>query len=217
MIAKTEITPLPIVWKRHFLDLCLIASAAQNAGGAGLELLHQPADFRGLLRAISWRQDHIRRLRPLRWALKLALGLWLIWAGGVALVSMFHGREAAHSDWLTMFLPGVFLLAAGLFLLSGGRAVRLRAWLSWRAYGEKGTACRYSFYDGQFEQRLSSGENRSAYAEIQAVLEDRERYYLFVGRNVAHILRKSDFIAGSEGAFRAFLTEKTGKSVQFIK
>ena len=41
LIAKTEKTPLPIVWKRHFLDLCLTVSAAQNAGGALLQLLDQ--------------------------------------------------------------------------------------------------------------------------------------------------------------------------------
>lgn len=52
---------------------------------------------------------------------------------------------------------------------------------------------------------------------IQMIAETETAYYLFVGAEHMLMVRKREFIVGDREQFRAFISEKTGKPVEFVK
>lgn len=114
------------------------------------------------------------------------------------------------------------LAVAFLFLLVGvslcfGRGGKLTAWLTWRRYPEKGKEVVYDFYEDRFEEHTEHSDHRFDYAVVADVLEDRERFYLFVGPAAAHVLKKSDMAGDGPADFAAVLTEKCGKPPAMIR
>ncbi len=71
----------------------------------------------------------------------------------------------------------------------------------------------YAFTEEQFEP----DKNRALdYSAVKAVWTDSERYYLFLNKNIAYLLRKDSFVTGAAEDFGPFLKKKTGLPIQNV-
>lgn len=79
------------------------------------------------------------------------------------------------------------------------------------------TPMRFLLEEDGFSVWEPSGSASYRYHALDAVWEDGERYYLLFPEGKFLALQKCAFTQGDPAAFRTFLEEKTGKSVQTIQ
>ena len=118
---------------------------------------------------------------------------------------------------MTVVLPCLVLTVCGGYLLLSLRRTPLGAGAAWRSYPEKGRLLTYRVTDDGITCQSAGSLLNFEYALVQCVLEDQERFYLFVDQRAAHMLRKDGFTQGTAEDFRAFIEKKTGKPVEYIK
>lgn len=188
-----------------------------------IEETYSKQDFAGLVAAVQYRMDRRRRGKLLLKLIKAVLGIWALAAGisGFAMLlkdgTEILGADAGTAGAMTVVLPCLVLSVCGVYLLLSLRRTPLGAGAAWRSYPEKGKLLTYrATEDGVICQSEGSRLN-FAYSLVQCVLEDRERFYLFVDQRAAHMLRKDGFVQGAPEEFRAFITQKTGQPVEMIK
>ncbi len=91
-------------------------------------------------------------------------------------------------------------------------------WNYWRRNQPKaGTLYSYSFFDDRFTIVNGSLSQSAQYDDLFEVEETKEVFGLKRDKNGAVILPKSAFTLGSPDDFRAFIEEKTGKKIRFIR
>ena len=142
---------------------------------------------------------------------------------------------------------GIFMMAlGGLLLLMGvlggllnfftllGAGLLLIGWTSFRRKGAReglsdrrveetfrsniaDKPMRFAFEDDGFSVWEPAGSGSYRYHALTAVWEDEARYYLFLQEKMRYILRKGAFTQGTPDGFRALISQKTGKSVEYIK
>ena len=155
--------------------------------------------------------------------LKAALGIWAISAGvrGLALLwvdgAEIFGPSVGSVEVLTMVLPCLVMIVCGALLLLSLSRTPAGTGSSWRSYPEKGKLLIYRLTDDGAACQSAGSLLNFEYSLIQCVLEDRERFYLFVDRRAAHMLRKDGFAQGTPEEFRTFITQKTGQPVEYIQ
>lgn len=205
----------------------LCAGPAEAEKGSSVEFrveeTYEKRDFTGLVTAVRYRKERGRRGGRLWKITKAALGIWAVSAGvrGLALLWMdsaeIFGPRVGGAGMVTMVLPCLVLMACGLGLLLSLCRMPLGAGASWRSYPEKGKPLVYCLTEDGVTCRSAGSRLELDYSRIQCVLEDRERFYLFVDRRAAHILRKDGFAQGAPEDFPAFIAQKTGQPVEYIK
>ena len=76
---------------------------------------------------------------------------------------------------------------------------------------------RFAFDEDGFSVWESSGAGSYRYHALTAVWEDEERCYLFLQGKMQYILQKPAFTQGTPDDFRIFISQKTGKPVEYIQ
>ena len=76
---------------------------------------------------------------------------------------------------------------------------------------------RFTFDDDGFSVWEPSGAGSYRYHALTAVWEDKERCYLFLQGKMQYILQKTAFTQGTPEDFRTFISQKTGKPVEYIQ
>ena len=76
---------------------------------------------------------------------------------------------------------------------------------------------RFTFEEDGFSAWEPSGTSSYRYHALTAVWEDGERCYLFLQGKMRYILQKAAFTQGTPEDFRAFISQKTGKPVEYIQ
>lgn len=91
-------------------------------------------------------------------------------------------------------------------------------WNYWRRNQPKaGTLYSYSFFDDRFTIVNGSLSQSAQYDDLFEVEETKEVFGLKRDKNGTVILPKPAFTTGSPDDFRAFIQEKTGKKIKFIR
>lgn len=91
-------------------------------------------------------------------------------------------------------------------------------WNYWRRNQPKaGTLYSYSFFDDRFTIVNGSLSQSAQYDDLFEVEETKEVFGLKRDKNGTVILPKPAFTTGSPEDFRAFIEEKTGKKIKFIR
>lgn len=165
------------------------------------------------------------------WSRGLALisrGCFLF-AGGIFLLiggaGVFTWVRFLFQGELQGRMIGAYAGMAGIsvaFLLLGLTMIRRKSrnaigWINWRRYRKDQIQLEYEFLEDCFWEHAPVSDHRMDYTVIQYVAEDRDRYFLFVNRGVAHILCKSGFLTGDPEVFGQWIGEKLGKEVIKIR
>lgn len=185
-----------------------------------VEQTYERRDFAGLVTAVGYRQERNRRGRLLWKALKAVLGIWALFAGVRGLLMLWtdgeeiFGPGAGPAEMLTVVLPCLVITVCGACLLLSLWRTPFGAGASWKNYPEKGERLTYCLTEGGVTCLSAGSRLEVDYSRIQCVLEDRERFYLFVDRQAAHMLRKDGFTRGTPEAFREFIARKTGRPAE---
>ena len=156
----------------------------------------------GAIRGLSWFQR--------------ALGLFFaILGGALAGLSLLSGR------------PGLLTAMGAAMLYFGVREFRKKetaARLKFRNRYQRelrktfpDTPMRFLLEEDGFSVWEPSGSASYRYHALDAVWEDGERYYLLLPEGKFLALQKRAFTQGDPAAFRTFLEEKTGRSVETIR
>lgn len=91
-----------------------------------------------------------------------------------------------------------------------------RKWKEQKKY--EGTITSTQFFDDHFCDLSSSSITTSlSYSEVIAIEESENFFMLIYPGSRAVSVAKSDFTIGSPDDFRAFIEEKTGKKIRFIR
>jgi len=91
-------------------------------------------------------------------------------------------------------------------------------WNYWRRNQPKaGSLYAYSFFDDHFTIVNGSLSQSAQYDDLFEIEETKEVFGLKRDKNGTVILPKSCFTAGTPDGFRAFIEEKTGKKIKFIR
>ena len=133
---------------------------------------------------------------------------------------MLHGgyAELLKEEPLTavimlLALPfGLYLIFRSLFFVP--MAVR-RVWKNNK--NREGDFVSTAFFDEHFTSSSKNVSSVVQYEEICALEESNEVFFLLRTKTNGVSLVKSDFTIGTPDAFRAFIEEKTGKKIKFIR
>lgn len=91
-------------------------------------------------------------------------------------------------------------------------------WNYWRKNQPKaGTLYAYSFFDDHFSLVNGSLSQSAQYDDLFEIEETKEVFGLRRDKNGTLLLSKSAFTTGTPDDFRAFIEEKTGKKIRFIR
>lgn len=178
-------------------------------------MVYDQKDIAALVRALHLHRRPLRVLNGLSRLCFLFSGGLLLLVGGAGLLGTVTALFRGEGVYPMTLAVELLFLQAGVSLCLG-RGGRLTAWLTWRRYPEKGKEVAYDFYEDRFEEHTEHSDHRFDYAVVADVLEERERFYLFVG-SAAHVLKKSDMAGDGPADFAAFLTEKCGKPPAVIQ
>lgn len=144
--------------------------------------------------------------------IRILFGVWFSWAGIRGFYALFDGLGFDDAASYGLFIiPGLILFVLGLYLLFRGITNRtpLTEWQVYKSFSKNHEDAVIHFMEEHYELSLDSSFHRIHYSNIQAIMEDKEHYYLFIDKNIAHILKKPDFIKGDPECFRTFISSKT--------
>ena len=134
---------------------------------------------------------------------------WLIHGGYAEFL-----KENPVSAVLVLLAPpfGLYLVVRALFFVP--MAVR-RVWKNNK--NREGDFVATAFFDDHFTSSSKNVSSVVQYGEICALEESNEIFFLKRTKTNGTALAKSDFTIGAPDDFRAFIEEKTGKKIRFIR
>lgn len=144
--------------------------------------------------------------------IRIFFGAWFFRAGATGFYALFDGLVLEDAASYVFFLgPSLLLFALGIYLAFCGIANRapLTEWRVGKSFSKYREKDAFYFTEEYYELSLDSSFHRINYSNIQAVMEDQEHYYLFIDKNTAHILKKTQFTKGDPNCFGAFIASKT--------
>ena len=140
-----------------------------------------------------------------------------IFAGIVLACGLFWGIGRIISDGALRWRSFITLLSSLLLILISLFEDRLNAWVGRRSLLPGMEHADTTFMEDGYILKTSVTESRFSYTQILAIAET-QRYFVFaLSKNQAQTFDKESMSGGSLDDFRAFLTEKTGKSISFVK
>jgi len=108
------------------------------------------------------------------------------------------------------------LMASVLFLLLNNIDA-LNGWVAARELPAGMRETQTLFEENGYTIQTKTAKINMSYADIIAACESQEHFFLFTEERNGQFLPKSSFIEGTPDDFRKFITEKTGKPVEYIK
>ena len=121
---------------------------------------------------------------------------------------------------LVLFLLGwdiVFVAFAILVTLITLFYPLIMGWRIRRGMNRKVKESEYRFSEERVEITTNVDAGVSKYDAYVKVAADSGRYFLLVGKYSGYILPKRDFVEGEPAEFAAFITEKTGLEMKFVR
>lgn len=134
----------------------------------------------------------------------LLAALFLIFGGA----AMLGDAEVRGSGITAMLMGAAFIL---LFVFKN----RVNAWASRRNTAKMENLTIKCSDDG-ITEKSTEMLVQVPYTAIARVFHYRQRYFLFVDKRRAYILPEAHFVVGDPRDFASFITEKTGKTVEYI-
>ena len=178
------------------------------------EYSYTKADFSGLTEAFVYTKSFTKTMNRISKILsKIFCGLVIL-----LLVTCLVGYFIAWK--LGLHFPFIFIISPVLFflfcLLSLFRYKILGA-LSWKRYAEKGQTVVVEFFDDYLLSTLPNSTHQFQYSVVKHLLEDKDRFYVFISDNAAYILLKNAFTYGNGADFMAFMQQRTNLPLIMIK
>ncbi len=132
---------------------------------------------------------------------------------GVALVIKYFPKEGMEISlsmvmiWITFALLLIALLFQDVIEASFFK----------RATKPENMAGTTEFGDEGYILRSEGGDINCKYSDIEALVEIKEGFILCLGNNIYKMLPKETLTGGNVEDFKAFIEQKTGKSIQLVK
>ena len=140
-----------------------------------------------------------------------------IFAGLVLVCGLYLGISRILSDGALHWRSFATLLSSLLLILISLFEDRLNGWVGRRSLLPGMEHADTTFMEDSYVLKTSVTESKFSFSQILAVAETK-RYFVFaLSKNQAQTFDKERMSGGSLDDFRAFLTEKTGKSISFVK
>lgn len=121
---------------------------------------------------------------------------------------------------LVLFMVGrdvVFVAFAILITLLTLFLPVIMGWRIRRGMNQKLKESEYRFSEERVEITTNLDAGVAKYDAFVKIAEDSEHYFLLVGKYGGYILPKRDFVEGEPAEFAAFITEKTGLEMKFVR
>ncbi|MBQ2956688.1 MAG: YcxB family protein [Clostridia bacterium] len=142
-----------------------------------------------------------------RWAFRLRRILFLV----LGCLELFLASLSGFHSILPVIIGVLSLLLAVFYS-------QYLQWWYWRRNKPKaGTAVVYTFFEDRFTAVSGTLSQSAQYDDLFEVVETKAVFGLRRDKSGAAILPKSCFTVGSPDDFRAFIEEKTGKKIKFIR
>ena len=121
---------------------------------------------------------------------------------------------------LVLFMVGrdiVFVAFAILITLLTLFLPVIMGWRIRRGMNQKLTESEFRFSEERVEITTNLDAGVAKYDAFVKIAEDSEHYFLLVGKYSGYILPKRDFVEGEPAKFAAFIAEKTGLEMKFVR
>ena len=121
---------------------------------------------------------------------------------------------------LVLFMVGrdiVFVAFAILITLITLFLPVIMGWRIRRGMNQKVKESEYRFSEERVEITTNLDAGVAKYDAFVKIAEDSEHYFLLVGKYSGYILPKRDFVEGEPTKFTAFIAEKTGLEMKFVR
>lgn len=121
---------------------------------------------------------------------------------------------------LVLFMVGrdiVFVAFAILITLITLFLPVIMGWRIRRGMNQKLTESEFRFSEERVEITTNLDAGVAKYDAFVKIAEDSEHYFLLVGKYSGYILPKRDFVEGEPAKFAAFIAEKTGLEMKFVR
>lgn len=176
-----------------------------------LKMVYQKEDIYALANAVAQNGAISRGWSVIKSSTRKVLysveGVLLILMGCFMIaLPLIHGDRQPH-----MLVFGGLTLFWGLLALFFWKIPNINSWLTWKRYSPKNTEVLVEFCEDYFAGYMPTGESRTSYTVIQKLFEDQARYFLFVNKNSAVVVRKDGFTVGDPKEFGTWIAEKTGE------
>ena len=116
--------------------------------------------------------------------------------------------EADKQAFQVMLIGMVICIAAGFYSYSSAKAVPLGK-IIWKMSPDKGERLIYRFNDDSFFFVREGAETQIAYSALYRLCEDKERFYLLLGKMEGYILPKRDIPVNLIREFQCFMENVT--------
>lgn len=109
------------------------------------------------------------------------------------------------------------LIALGIVISASLFEDRMNAWIAKKNLLPGSELAVATFEEDGYLSVTGAAESKFFYAQILAIAETKRYFILLLSAKHAQAYDKTRISGGSEEDFRAFLAEKTGKTVEYIK
>ncbi len=143
------------------------------------------------------------------WARALRVACWCILAAGAALSALLIALGGMPDLWMWA------VLIALLFLLL--IEDKLNAWVALRNLVPGTAHSTTVFAEDAYTVTTDTTQTRWEYENVTNLCETERYFIFFLGKRHGQCFDKQGFRAGEPDAFRTFIGQKTGKTIQQIK
>jgi len=138
-------------------------------------------------------------------------GTLVVILAAVLLIAKLRGGEGFDAG------DGVTLAAACAILITFFTQDALNGWLAGRKMLPGTETGETLFTEEGFVTSTAAAETHWNHTQIKAVYETRDYFVFFLSNRHGQIYDKRGFLEGTPEDFAAFIREKTGKPVEYIK
>lgn len=183
-----------------------------------VSLDYDKSDAIALIRAVKARRFG-KVYRMVCRLIRILFGIWFFRAGLTGLTAPLNGLVLdGIAAYCTILIPALFLLVLGVYLLFRGVFNRtpLSEWQARKSFHLHRKDEVFRFAETHYELCLGNSFHSIDYSNIEAIVEDKKHYFLFINKNSAHVLNKEKFVVGSADDFGAFISGKTGVTIKTV-
>ena len=153
------------------------------------------------------RQDRVALAKVMYRKVRIFYGVFALAYWAYALFCFDGGLQGS----IVLFVVAALLTLLALF------HPQFMAWRIRRAGNKKVQNVSYSFCDEKLYVKTSVDEGTVHYDAFIKIVENKGYYLLFITKYSAHVLPKCDFTQGEPEEFRAFISEKTGLEIKYVR
>lgn len=176
-----------------------------------VEREYEVQDIFAFIRVWEQRRKSVRIMRIVERVCSQLCGMTCLFLGLSGVGNMIFNK---FMNATMMAMSGLFILFGIMFIFNSNS--RRMAKRIWKEFLKNGTKATYVFLNDGYKGCTQSSDCTLKYSILDSVWKDKERVYLFISQNTAHIIKKSELGADVDD-FLGFLAEKTGKEIQKAK